>query len=120
MGQLQELQGGEGPELPKSPSNVHKISSSMAKSPESTISDFLRKSSRSKLLSISLPKMQKSFYISLPKMQRNLSAKFLVYFDSRQLGAWHGTLIEASNFSQNGGVRKMLRTGLKHSYFGLI
>jgi len=101
-------------------SKVPKISPSMVKSPESTISDFLRKSSRSKLLSISLPKMQKSFYISLPKMQRNLSAKFLVYFDSRQLGAWHGTLIEASNFSQNGGVRKMLRTGLKHSYFGLI
>ena len=39
-----------------------KFSSWMKKSPESTIFDFLRKSSRSKLLSISLKKTQKSCY----------------------------------------------------------
>ena len=65
-----------------------KFSPWMKKSPESTIFDFLRKSSRSKLLSISLKKTQKSCYKGQFQNSFNLFEHTISNSDSNSSPEW--------------------------------
>ena len=74
----------------------------MKKSPESTIFDFLRKSSRSKLLSISLKKTQKSCYKGQFQNSFNYFEHTISNSDSNSSPEWKFWLKQGKNDPQDG------------------